>query len=442
MAGKHIVIVEDTDFLAQMYGYHLKNEDYNVTTFDNGKSALSYLKDNKHVDLFLVDLKLPDIDGLDLIKEIQSLKITAPTIVMTGYGGVDTALQAIRIGAKDFLVKPFDLNDLTTCIQNAVNENPQNLPAQKHEESKSTEEFLQPLAGRSGDPDFCEFLGLSLPMQRIYKTIELSGQSMANVFISGESGTGKRTCAEAIHKNSTHKDGEFKTLNCLDFLVNYKSLEEHTTVFIPEILQISEEAQFALLDILESEDFQSRNIRFMCSCSKDPYTHIQKQTFLEDLLYHLQVITIHMPPLREREQDIVDLAKMFLKKYDDIENKNFQSFSFDAEDTLKNYSWPGNIRELQSTIHCAVIMNQGRIITKDMLPEKIRQEKPASENKSDPEKDDLRPLWEIERDAIEKTIEACNGNIPKAASILEISPSTIYRKKSDWEVSQELSETL
>lgn len=317
-------------------------------------------------------------------------------------------------------------------------------------------------------PEFGGFIGTSSVMQTVYDHIERAARSQAPVFITGESGTGKDICAEAIHKYGPRTGKPFVALNCAaipkDLIESQLfghvkgaftgAIHDHDgaalmanggTLFLDEIGEMDFNIQSKLLRFLQNFTFmrvgstrvESTDVRVICATNRNPLVDVQTGRFREDLYYRLHVLPLSMPPLRERGDDIVDLAYTFLKKYSLQENKKFVSFTPEAEMFLKHYPWPGNIRELQNIIRQSVVMNDGRIMTAVMLPDYVRVINQANgvsalqQGVQTPDK--IRPLWVVERNAIETAIDACHGNIPKAAAMLEISPSTIYRKKLGWD---------
>ncbi len=477
----HILLVEDTPALLTMYETALKNDGFDVTCKANGRDALSYLEDNRP-DLLLVDLRLPDMDGLKIIRTLNERNLHTPVIVITGHGSVNTAIDAMRHGARDFLVKPFNIDRLCSAVRSELEKDPtQTMPHELAgltgmvENSEPTEQSYE----RTGHTDsFGGFIGTSPIMQKIYEQIESAAKSNATVFITGESGTGKEVCAEAIHKHSARADKPFIPINCAaiprdlmesELFGHVKGaftgaiaerdgaarLANGGTLFLDEIAEMNPDMQTKLLRFLQNFTFQkvggskaeTTDARIICATNRNPVEEIKAGHFREDLFYRLHVLPIYMPPLKDRGSDIIDIAETLLRRYTDEEKKKFERFSPEAEDVLRHYEWPGNVRQLQNVIRNIVVMHDGPDITMDMLPPSLPGSMAATHAVNDGSvkrpsaqpvvreygEDVIRPLAEIEKEAIERAIEICGGNIPQAAAALGLSPSTIYRKKTAWE---------
>jgi DNA-binding NtrC family response regulator len=303
-------------------------------------------------------------------------------------------------------------------------------------------------------------------MQVVYDIIENAAKSSATVFITGESGTGKEICAEAIHRYSNRAGESFIAINCA--AIPRELLESELfghvkgaftgaihdregavaqadggTLFLDEIAEMAPDMQTKLLRFLQNLTYrrvgggkdEKANVRIICATNKDPLEEIRSGSLRQDLYYRLHVVPIHMPPLRQRRNDIIDLADYFLKLYAREEKKSFRSFSPEAERIMIGASWPGNVRQLQNIVRGIVVLHDGQSVTSSMLPPSLRESGSAAKSPA-PDKtrgDGVFPLWQVERDAIETAIALCEGNIPKAAAMLEISPSTIYRKKMLWD---------
>ena len=321
-------------------------------------------------------------------------------------------------------------------------------------------------------------------MQAVYRIIESAANSKASIFIKGESGTGKEVTAEAIHRQSKRRNKPFVALNCAaipkdlmesEIFGHVKgaftsavsdrdgaaSLADGGTLFLDEICEMDINLQAKLLRFIQTESFQKVggsalqkvDIRFVCATNRDPAEEVEKGNFREDLYYRLHVIPVELPPLRDRDEDIVTLARGFLTDYAAEEGKPFRGFATDAEDALLSYEWPGNVRELQNVIRQVVVLNSGETVTAAMLPSPVGARSgisaPAAPRPSVPSAASvpdmapepvqtgagvqIRPLADVERDAIESAISLCDGNIRKAAHLLGISAPTIYRKKAAWE---------
>lgn len=481
MDSRHILLVDDTKALAELYTESLKQEAYQVTVAQTGAALFRILEtDAFSPDLLILDVRLPDMNGLEILERLRERGFNAPVIVITGHGSIHMAVEAMRLGAADFLVKPFAVERLIESARRALEAAGLATKAGLSDaENALTEQRLPAAFNRKTTitrAGFGGFIGISPPMQLVYDIIENAARSNATVFITGESGTGKEVCAEAIHRYSKRAGAPFIAINCA--AIPRELLESELfghvkgaftgavadregavaqahggTLFLDEIAEMAPEMQTKLLRFLQNLTYQKvggsrlekANVRIICATNRDPLEEIRKGTLRQDLYYRLHVIPIHMPPLRHRKSDIIDIADHFLRLYAREEGKSFQSFAQDAENILLSLSWPGNIRHLQNVIRGVVVLHDGKYVTAPMLPSMLRDphvedEPPAIPAKistaafSVPETGEyVSPLWKVERNAIEQAIAACEGNIPKAAALLEISPSTIYRKKMMWD---------
>ncbi len=476
MNNRHILLVEDTKSLAELYEHALSLKGYQVTTVYSGADLLDVLdKDAFAPDLLILDIKLPDMDGLEMLSRLRAIGFNAPVIVITGHGSIHTAVEAMRLGAADFLVKPFPIEKLSESAGRAL-----------QFAGLSTKAAMTSSGASLKDPDtnrdgkhaakrggFGGFIGISPPMQLVYDIIENAARSNATVFITGESGTGKEICAEAIHRHSRRTNEPFIAINCA--AIPRELLESELfghvkgaftgavsdrsgavaqadggTLFLDEIAEMAPDMQTKLLRFLQNLTYrkiggardEKANVRIVCATNKDPLNEIRQGTLRQDLYYRLHVIPIHMPPLRQRKTDIIDLADYFLKLYAREEGKSFLSLSPEAEAVLLSCPWPGNVRQLQNIIRGIVVLHNARTVDRSMLPPSLMEsyERPGSYFEPIPVpattsagQNDISPLWKVERTAIEHAIALCEGNIPKAAALLEVSPSTIYRKKMLWD---------
>lgn len=311
------------------------------------------------------------------------------------------------------------------------------------------------------------FIGLSPTMRAIYTTIENAAPSKATIFITGESGTGKDVCAHTIHRLSPRITSPFIAINCAAIPAGLLESElfghvkgaftgaietrdgavkraQGGTLFLDEICDMDLDMQAKLLRFIEDHSYvrvggsrvEKADVRIICATNRSPMTEIEAGRFRHDLYYRLHVVSIDMPPLRGRAEDILDLADYFLHRFSREEGKNFSRYAADAESFLIHHDWPGNVRELQNMVHAAIVLHQGSTLDLSMLqqgPAPPRRAAPLPPKGSDIAARSLQPLWQVERDAIETAIRLCGGNIPRAAALLEISPSTIYRKKLSWE---------
>jgi two-component system, repressor protein LuxO len=456
-----LLLVEDTPSIMRLYHEVLKKLDIDLIDAASGAGAIEILAETIP-DVVLLDVELPDANGLDILRRIRARDLPCAVIVVTAHGSVKVAVEAMREGAYDFIMKPFPPDRLIVTVRNALERRQLQTLAKAHE--------------IAAEGKFHGLLGASLPMRAVYNVIENAASSRATVFISGESGTGKELCAGAIHQLSPRRNGPFVAVNCAaiprelmesEMFGHIKgaftgavgnrdgaiSRAQGGTLFLDEICEMDLTLQVKLLRVLQSDEFQKvggsdterADVRYVCATNRDPWGEVQAGRFREDLYYRLHVVPCTMPPLRERDDDVLLLARHFLALYTKEEGKEFTDFDAGAVRALRRYPWPGNIREMQNVLRNAVLFNQGRLVTEAMLnrldpnatPRPIGAS-PAIAALSPTLRvsragGSVRPLWQVEKEAIEEAIALCNGNIPRAAALLEINPSTIYRRKAEWE---------
>lgn len=457
-----ILLIEDTASLVLLYRSILQAAGHQVitaTTFAAGWKAFLETKP----DIVLLDIILPDGDGLALMREMLARRPDIAVVALTAHASIAKAVEAMRTGAVDFLVKPFDDARLLTAVQNAQ----ATLPGPANP-------ARIPPAPPSPQPEADDiFIGSSSQMQEVQSKIRSVSPSMATVFITGESGTGKELCALAIHAASPRADGPFIALNCgaipQDLLESEvfghikgsftgaisdkpgaATAADGGTLFLDEICEMAPALQTKLLRFLQTSTVQpvgatrprKVNVRIICATNRDPLEAVRRGEFREDLFYRLFVVPVHMPPLRERGEDVIEIAEAALGRFAREEKRQFEGLSDEVVDRFRSYPWPGNIRQLLNVIRNIVVLNPGGRVSLDMLPDMLRSVDdaaiihPAPVEPSHPENplDGLigLPLAEIERIVISETIARHGGSVSKAARILEVAPSTLYRKLESW----------
>ncbi len=485
-----VLLVEDSTSLAILYKQYVKDEPYDLFHVETGKEAKDFIE--KYApQLVILDLQLPDTTGQEILDWVQQNEIPSSVIIATAHGSVDTAVNLIQNGAKDFLEKPIQAERLKTSI--AI-----------HLKNAKLEHIVEDLENRFDRSNFHGFIGSSVQMQAVYKIIDSVAPTNASVFINGESGTGKEVCAEAIHHQSDRRNKPFVAINCGAIPKDLMESEifghvkgaftgattdrkgaamqaNGGTLFLDELCEMELEMQKKLLRFLQTGTFtplgDSRekkvDVRIICATNRDPLQEVEQGRFREDLYYRVHVIPIEMPPLRERGKDIITLATHFLKIYTKQDKKHFTALDKQVQQLMHRYPWPGNVRQLQNIIRNIVVLNDDKLVTMEHLPPQLTREK-AAENKSENKKtaskpasypevvthivsppqplDELpptetiqevqantnvqttiRPMWQVEREAIQNAIDFCDGNVLNAAVLLELSPSTVYRKKQAWE---------
>lgn len=482
-SSARILLVEDTVPLARTYEAYLENEPYDMSHVETGGEAMAVLADNPP-DVVLLDLMLPDMDGLTILEHISTTQVPSAVIVITANASLKVAIEAMRLGALDFLVKPFSADRLKVTLQNVL-------------ERQQLSQIVEVYRKEIDRQEYQGFIGASLAMQRVYRIIDAAAGSKATVFITGESGTGKEVCAQAIHEQSPRAKGSFIALNCGAIPKDLMESEifghvkgaftgavaeregaaaraNGGTLFLDEICEMDLSLQTKLLRFIQTNSFQkvggskteNVDIRFVCATNKDPVVEVAEGRFREDLFYRLHVIPVHMPPLNERDEDVLSIAQKLLADYVTEEGKAFQGFDDEVRGVFAAYPWPGNVRQLQNVIRNIVVLNDGELVTAGMLPAPLDQlvgtveplpvgsasasasigdeGEYAKATASEPapsavdgllpaRAQDLRPLDAMERDIIEHAISLCGDNVPKAAAYLGISASTIYRKRQGWE---------
>lgn len=456
-------MVEDSLPLSAMYRAYLRDEPIELSCVTSGAEALGRLT-QMPPDVLLLDLHLPDMSGMDILRYIQSTALGTSTVVMTANGSVDLVVDAMRLGAHDFLVKPVDAERLRVTLRNT-------LAQRRLHDLVSRYQYTNPRERFEG------FIGASLVMQDVYRTIEMAAPSRATLFITGESGTGKEVCAEAVHKLSGRRDQPFVALNCaaiprdlmeseifghvkgaftgaLQDRIGAAGRANGGTLFMDKVCEMDLELQSKLLRFLQTGSFQrvgagnteQVDVRIICATNRDPFAEVAAGRFREDLFYRLHVIPLHLPPLRDRGDDVLRIAEFFLQKYSREEDRHFKQFNAEARMGLQQYHWPGNIRQLQNVIRRICVLHDGNEVTHAMLPPQLQEaelalpaslapqvkltEQPVAQPVAEPM---IRPLAAVERDAILAAIMYCRGNVPQAARLLDVSPSTLYRKLQGWQ---------
>jgi DNA-binding NtrC family response regulator len=460
-----VLLVEDTMSLQMVYRSILATAGHRVAVAGTAEDGLQQFRAHRPM-VVLLDLILPDRDGLELMRDIQALQPETRVIAITANGSVNRAVEAMRAGAHDFLVKPFDEGRFLSAVQNALAE--ANLRDTAKSEPGSPTQAKDPgeVAEGSG------FIGRSEAMRRIHSTIASVAKSMATVFITGESGTGKELCALAIHANSNRASGPFIALNCgaipQDLLESEvfghmkgsftgaisdkqgaATAADGGTLFLDEICEMAPALQTKLLRFLQTSTVQpvgatrprKVNVRIVCATNRDPLDAVRRGHFREDLYYRLYVVPIHMPPLRDRGQDVIEIAEAALARFAQEEGRDFHGLDPTTRSLMQSLPWPGNVRQLLNVMRNVVVLNQGGWVTPEMLPPGLADEgspaEPMPAALASPEAltaDSLLglPLAEAERRLIEATLALQGGSIPKAARVLDVSPSTLYRKIEAW----------
>jgi DNA-binding NtrC family response regulator len=436
-----VLLIDDDKSLNKVLSFQIDQMGFDVTSVFDGKSGTAEFKNNEF-DIVITDLQLPDSDGMELVSLFRSINKRVIIIIITAYGSIDNAIEAVKIGADDYLTKPFGKETLRFVIEKAIR-------------LRQLEQENIELRGELFDKyDFKNLIAKSAAMEDVLKLTGRVAESDATVLIQGESGTGKELIARAIHYNSPRKEKTLITVNCPSIPENLMEsaifghikgsftgalkdrkgkfeLAHNSTIFLDEIGDLKDDLQARLLRVLQEKEFEKVgeskpvkvDVRVVAASNKnlEELVHIGK--FREDLYYRLNVVTILIPPLRERKEDIPFLVDFFKKKY----GKDKQYYISDKTlEILKNYQWPGNVRELENTIERAIVIAQGKQITPELIsPIGIKTKTKVEKNIGA----DLT-LGEIELQAIRNTLKKTGGNQSKAAGLLGIPRHVlIYRMK-------------
>jgi DNA-binding NtrC family response regulator len=430
-----ILVVDDEESVRDSLFNWFIEDGYRVECAENATKALSLLE-SENFDIVLADIKMPGMDGLEMLKRIKSLRKDSIVIIMTAFATVDTAVQALKDGAFDYVTKPFDPDDLSHLIRNASKQ------ISLAEENEILKEKVVSLENVE------DLIGTSEAMQRVLREIESVAQSNASVIITGESGTGKELVARAIHANSPRKFFPLVSVHCgalseslleselfghekgafTGAVYNRKGrfeMADSGTIFLDEIATISPKMQVELLRVLESKSFVrvggnkeiTSDFRVICATNRDLKTMVEKGTFREDLFYRLNVVNISVPPLRERIEDIPLLVDYFIGKYCQSMNKPLMTIETAALKRLEEFPFPGNIRELENMIERAIVVGNGKRISLKDLPLGKTLVNTTVES-----------LDDLEKNHIAQILNKYNWNISVSAKALKVDRVTLYNK--------------
>ncbi len=459
-----LLLIEDTPSLQMVYRSVLASAGHQVHIAGTAADGLAAFHE-KCPGVVLLDLMLPDRDGLELMREMLDIRPETNVIVITAHGSINKAVEAMRAGAHEFLVKPFDEARFLNAVENAVGKRSAHRPVPPPR-AVARPALPASVAGET-------FIGSSDAMARIHAKIASVAKSMATVFITGESGTGKELCALAVHGGSSRANGPFIALNCgaipQDLLESEvfghvkgsftgaisdkpgaAAAADGGTLFLDEVCEMAPALQTKLLRFLQTSTVQpvgatrprKVNVRIVCATNRDPLDAVQRGQFREDLYYRLYVVPIHMPPLRDRGDDVIEIASAALQRFAREEGRAFEVLSPEVTMFFRKLAWPGNVRQVLNVIRNVVVLNDGHVVGMHMLPDNLGdQDKhnvgiPVRETEGPPPMaiESLlgRPLAEVERAIITATLAQFGGSVPKAARILDVSPSTLYRKIESW----------
>jgi two-component system response regulator HydG len=450
----HILVVDDDPGHLTTLKTIIKSWGYSVSLADDGAHAIKSVKE-RPFDLILMDVRMTHMSGIEALKKIKDYNPAIPVLIMTAYSSVDSAVEALKSGAYDYLTKPLDFEVLKLSLERAL----------EHTDLKQENKYLKDKL--SANYELKNIIGRSRPMKELIDMLAMIAPSEATVLITGESGTGKELIAKSIHHNSSRKDHPLIIVNCTALTETLLESElfghekgaftgadkrregrfmqaNRGTIFLDEIGETSSAMQAKLLRVIQEREIQrvggeetlSVDVRILAATNRNLEEDVKKGKFREDLYYRLNVVMLNIPPLRDRQDDIPLLAHHFLEKYAEKNRKPVKGFSPLAMDMLLKYEWPGNVRELENTIERAVILLPGEHITEKELPSNITE--PYSEKRNWVEQPKElaanRPLEEIEKEAILATLEAAGGNKSETARRLGINRKTLHKKLKDYGV--------
>jgi len=443
-----ILVVDDEPLIRDNLERILTEEDYAVTSVDCGEKALSLLA-RDDFDLVLLDLNLPDINGIDVLRQAREIDPDLLVIVVTGYASVESAVRALKLGAYDYIKKPFKADVIKLIIRLAI-------------EAQALKKQVRVLKRRLKAPAKSDIVAESPQMQQVMMQVsEVARHEGATVLITGESGTGKEVVAQSIHQLSPRQERPFLEINCAtlpenlleselfghekgaftDAIQRKKGLFEAAaggTIFLDEIGEMPLALQAKLLGVLERRRFRrlggnrdiTADVRIVAATNIDPQQAIRERTFREDLYYRLNVFPIHIPPLRERQADVTALAGVFLAKFTRQFHKDFKSIASEAAEYLQRYPWPGNVRELRNVFERVCIMHNAAVLETHHLPHEIVATQSATACvELPPNVLDIESVVEdVTRQLIHRAMRKSDGNTAQAARLLGIPRGTLRYK--------------
>jgi DNA-binding NtrC family response regulator len=445
-----LLIVDDEKHIREGLGKALSLDGYDVQLASDGQEAIDKVEEGD-VDLVITDLKMPLRSGEELLKDALERYPYLPIIILTGHGTIENAVEAMRNGAYDFITKPLNIDKLSLIVKRAL---------ENSSLKRQNRELLNQLKKKYS---FEYIIGKSAPMKKVFETIELVAPSRANVLVTGESGTGKEMIADAIHHHSPRREKSYIKVHCAALpeslleseLFGHEKgsftgaiarkrgrfeLANLGTIFLDEIGEISLQTQVKLLRVIQEREFErvggeeriKVDVRIISASNRNLKDEIERGNFREDLYYRLNVVSIHVPPLRERPDDIPLMVHKFIEEFSKENNREIEGITNGALQALMSYKWPGNVRELRNVIESIVVLTKSRIITEQDLPVGVL---------SKDEKSSLKipvgvSLADAEKQLIMFTLEYTGGNKTKASEVLKIGRKTLHRKLSEYGIAE------
>jgi DNA-binding NtrC family response regulator len=445
-----VLVVEDDAAMLELLREALDEDGYDVATASGGRAGVERVKAGG-IDLVVSDVKMPDLDGLDMLREIKAVEPSPYVITITAFGSIDTAIRAVKLGAFDYITKPFEIDQLLRAVEKALGER-----ALRSEVARLRDEVERSYR-------FENIVGRSPAMQEIFGMVRRLAGSSSSVLITGDSGTGKELIARSLHFTSPRKTRPFVPLNCAaipDALLESELFghkrgaftdartdragifveADGGTIFLDEIAELSPTLQAKLLRVLQDREIrplgasgsEKVDVRVIAATNRDLERRLKDGTFREDLYYRLNVIHIHLPPLRERPEDILPLAEHFQASYAAKSGKYIAGIQEAAKKALLGYPWPGNVRELENVIERAIALAPGEVIQLDDLPGTVRERKVSDADSLASALSRGMTLDELEREYILRVVRAEGGNKTRAAQRLGLDRKTLYRKLEEY----------
>jgi two-component system response regulator AtoC len=463
---KQILVVDDEPNLRRVLTALLVRDDYDVHAAEDGNQALEILGEH-HIDMVLTDLRMPRMDGMELLRHVRAMDEELPVVIVTAHGTVDNAVEALKTGAFDYITKPFDQTEVRTIVRKAL----------RTRDLAAAEATRLPESPTVAGEMRYGIIGSSAAIRDLYAIIERVADRPTTVLVTGESGTGKELVARALHENSSRRDKPFIKVNCAAIprdlmeseLFGYErgaftgavaskpgrfELAHGGTLFLDEIGNIPTEMQGKLLRALQESEFERVggiktirvDVRLVAATNSDLRREIEVGSFRDDLYYRLNVVPVRLPPLRERAEDVPLLVQHFLAKFNGRLNKDISGVSADAEAVLMNHPWPGNIRELENVIERAVLFADTQQIQVSDLPPEVRDSslspRPRSSSSMPPPAETVgngeglkeqvkAAMSRLERDLIQRALDQTAGNVTHAARLLKISRKGLQLKMKE-----------
>jgi two-component system response regulator HydG len=447
MPPKTVLVADDEKAHRLMLRAHLEREGFDVVEASDGQDAIAQVSE-RLIDLVLMDIRMPVIDGMEALTKIKKLSPAIPVIIMTAYGSIDSAVEALKSGAEDYLTKPLDMDELIIKVKKAI---------RYHQLEEENILYKERLGIRF---DFSHIIGTSPAIKKLFETLSMVAPTEATILLLGESGTGKELVANALHQNSPRRERPYVKVNCAALpetlleseLFGHEKgaftgaiekkkgrfeLADSGTIFLDEIGEMSLPTQTKILRVLQEREFETVggtksikvDVRVIAATNKQLEQEVSKGRFREDLYYRINVVPITIPPLRERKEDIPLLAEHFLRIYGEKNKRAIRGFALGVMQAFMQHTWPGNVRELENIVERMVIMSKGDTIALDDLP-------PALANLQQEEGMIPSPisLRDVERETIIKTLQQTGGNRTRTATILGITRKTLQNKIKEYAI--------